>query len=271
MFLFVTGMSYKSGPFHHREHIASHLSKLMRRLKALSKLSVLREYIVLSTCNRIEVYGVAVERLDPEKLISRFLRDTDGPSFKDVEDSLYVYECGEAVSHLMKVTTGLDALVLGEAQIIGQVKEAFKLAQTCASAGPVLSRLFALALRWSRRARNESGLSRFAVSVAYAAVELARRIFSDISNIPVAVVGSGEMGVLVLEQLSRSGTGNVMVLNRTLSNAKALATKFKGEAFGLDSMVDCLSKVDICITSTGSVLTSIPILTRSPSLYPIIS
>jgi glutamyl-tRNA reductase len=252
MFLFVAGISYKSGPLEHREHVAEHLSKLLKRLAALKRLSILSESVVISTCNRTEIYGVSTEEISVERLVERFFLDTGGPSFDEAKSSLYVHTGDAAVWHLMNVATGLDALVMGEVQILGQVREAFKSAQKSFSAGPVLSRLFAVALRWSRRARNESGLCRFAVSVAYAAVELARRIFGDISSIPVAVIGSGEMGVLVLEQLTSSGTGNVMVLNRTLKNAENLAARFGGEAFGLDSLVDCLSKVDVCISSTAS-------------------
>lgn len=252
MFLFIAGISYKSGPLEHREHVAEHLVKLQKRLAALKRLSVIAEYVVLSTCNRIEIYGVSTEEISLERLVSRFFLDTGGPSYNEVQSSIYIHTGDAAVWHLMNVATGLDALVMGEVQILGQVREAFKAAQASLSAGPVLSRLFAQALRWSRRARSESGLCRFAVSVAYAAVELARRIFGDISCIPVAVVGSGEMGVLVLEQLTSSGTGNVMVLNRTLKNAETLAERFGGDAFGLDSLKDCLSKVDVCISSTAS-------------------
>ena len=137
MFLFVAGISFKSGPLEHREHVSEHLDFLLRRLRALVRLEILSETVVIGTCNRIEVYGVALETISPDRLISRFFVDTHGPPFDEVKGSIYVYEGNVAVEHLMKVASGLDALVLGESQVLGQVREAFKKAQRSKSAGPV--------------------------------------------------------------------------------------------------------------------------------------
>ena len=245
-------MSHKTAVLPVREHILQHVERLLSRLAALKRLEILDEYCLLHTCNRIEVYGVSSLTPDVERLLARFCIDTAGPSPEEVKDSSYVLEGRDAVRHLMEVATGLDSLILGERQILGQTKEAYKRGQQRDSVGTLLGRLFSASLRWARIARQKSALDRFAVDMAYSAVDLARRIFGSLDGLPVAIVGSGKMGRLALDYLDRAGAGRKLVVNRTLERAEDLAKRFGGEAATLEGLFEALAKADVIISSTGS-------------------
>ncbi len=252
MYLFVVGVNHKTASLDIREHVSRHLEKLQFRLRALKRLEVIEEWCLLSTCNRVELYGVALVKPDVERLLARFTVDTAGPSPDEMKSASYILSGSDTVFHLMKVATGLDSMVLGEGQIGGQARKAFKSGQEDGTVGPILGRLFSNAMRWAKKAREQSGLERFVVDVAYAAVQLARRIFGSLSGLPVAIVGSGEMGQLALTHLQKAGIGAVTVLNRTLENAESLAETVGGRALSLADLAQGLAQADVVISSTGA-------------------
>ena len=252
MHLFLVGVNHKTAPLQIREHVSRHLGTLRRRLKALSRMRAVDEWCILSTCNRVELYGISSVKPDLERLLARFTVDTGGPTPDEMKEASYCHFGEQAIAHLMEVAAGLDSMILGEGQIGGQTRSAFKQGQADRTLGPVLTRLFSNAIRWAKKAREQSGLSRFAVDVAYAAVELARRIFGTLSGLPVAIVGSGKMGQLALTHLQRAGTGQVTVLNRTLEKAQTLADTVGGQALSLSELSQGLQEADVVISSTGA-------------------
>ena len=260
MYLFFVGVNHKTAPLHIREHVSRNLNHLDRRLKALRRMGAIEEWCLLSTCNRVELYGVSSAKPDLERFLARFTVDTGGPSPQEMKEATHAHFGDEAVRHLMSVAAGLDSMILGEGQISGQTKKAFKKGQDEKTVGPILTRLFSHAIRWAKNAREQSGLSRFAVDVAYAAVELARRIFGTLSGLPIAIVGSGKMGQLALSHLQRAGTGQLIVLNRTLENAQQLADTVGGRALPLTDLVTGLLQADVVISSTGATE---PIITKA--------
>ena len=260
MHLFLVGVNHKTAPLHIREHVSRHLVTLQRRLTALRRMKAVDEWCILSTCNRVELYGVSSVKPDLERLLARFTVDTEGPSPDEMKSASYCHFGEQAITHLMEVVAGLDSMVLGEGQIGGQTRSAFKKGQADKTIGPVLTRLFSNAIRWAKKAREQSGLSRFAVDVAYAAVELARRIFGTLAGLPVAIVGSGKMGQLALSHLQKAGTGQVTVLNRTLENAQSLADTVGGRARSLSELDKGLQEADVVISSTGACE---PIMTKN--------
>jgi glutamyl-tRNA reductase len=243
--LSVVGLSHQSAPVELRERVAFADEELPGLLRALG------HGVVLSTCNRTEIYRWADRESDPEPA-ERFLAQRLGVPDPDLSTHLYRLRDRAAVRHLFAVAAGLDSLVLGEAQILGQVRTALEAAEAAGTAGPVLSRIFQGALRAGRRARAQTFIGRHATSVSYAAVELARAHLGDLAECQALVVGAGEMGELTARTLARYGVGVVAVANRTFENAWALVGRVGGRAIGFEDLPAALREADIVITSTNA-------------------
>ena len=257
--LFVAGLNHKTASVDVRESLAVKEDKLRDVLRDVQLLGVATELVILSTCNRVEVYGVAdapgLARAAAFRELARF-RGVDAAA---VEPVLYTHVDGDAVRHAFRVAASLDSMMLGEPQILGQVKGAFALAQTEQTVGPALHALFSQAFAVAKRVRTETEIARHAVSVSFAAVELAKKIFEGLEGRAVLLVGAGEMSELAARHLIDQGAFPLYVANRTGARAQELARALAGTAVPFDELATALAAVDIVITSTGAPE---PVITR---------
>jgi len=260
MGLFVTGLSHGNAPVAVREQLALEEDKLREFLHDLHAADMLREVIVLSTCNRVEVYGVADAPGEAAAFAFRALCRHRGVEFAAVEPLLYTHLDADAVRHAFRVATSLDSMIVGEPQILRQVKDAFALAQACETVGPQLHLLFSQAFNVAKRVRTETEIARHAVSVSFAAVELAKKIFEGLSGRAVLLVGAGKMSELAAKRLAEQGASPIYVANRTWSRARDMARALSGIAVPWDELTTALARVDIVVTSTGA---SEPVVTRA--------
>jgi glutamyl-tRNA reductase len=250
--LFVAGLSHRTAPIAVREQLAVEEDKLREILLDIHASGILSEVVILSTCNRVEVYGVADAPGEARALAFRRLGQYRGVALAAVEPMLYTRTGPEAIRHAFRVAASLDSMVLGEPQILGQAKDAVALAQSCQTMGPLLDRLFRQAFQVAKRVRTETGLGRHAVSVSFAAVELARKIFGGLDGKAVLLIGAGKMGELAARHLADQGTFPIFVANRTWSAAQELARALAATAVPFEEWPEALALVDIVITSTGA-------------------
>ena len=208
------------------------------------------EMVLLSTCNRVEVHAVSA-RIDFQPL-EEFLADTKGVLLEELSRHLYQLADQQAVNHLFRVSAGLDSLVIGEPQILGQVMSAFELARSQNTAGPVLSRLFQAALYTGKRARTETSIGSNPASISSVAVHLAGQVVQSLPEAQVVMVGAGEMAELAVEALRKRGVSRLLVVNRTLERARLLAGRWGGEASTFEQLPEALCRADILIASTGA-------------------
>jgi glutamyl-tRNA reductase len=256
---FATGLSHHTAPLEIREALALDEDALREVLRDLLASEVLSEAVILATCNRVELYGVATVPGEARTAAFRSLcryRGVDADSLKAV---LYTHLEGDAVRHAFRVAASLDSMVLGEPQILGQVKDAFALAQSCHTVGPTLHTLFTQAFAVAKRVRTETEIGRHAVSVSYAAVELARKIFDGLQGRAVLLLGAGQMGELAARHLVEQGAFPIYVVNRTWARAQDLARSLAGTAVPFDDLGSAIASVDIVIASTGAPA---PLVTR---------
>ncbi|CAK8725750.1 glutamyl-tRNA reductase [Candidatus Electrothrix aarhusensis] len=244
------GVNHKKTPLKIREKMAL-TGGYVEPLEKLRELDGLKEYYLLSTCNRVEVLFVCQ---DPERMRREVLDllFAGKVSREEVAGCFYVYENEEAIRHLFMVSSSLDSMIVGESQILGQLKEAFRHAAEQKTAGLIINKLLHKSFSVAKRVRTETRIGANAVSISYAAVELGRKIFGDLRGKRVMLVGAGEMAELAAEHLVGQGIQEVVVANRTLERAMKLAARFKGRAIGLDEVVEQLLDVDILISSTGA-------------------
>uniref|UniRef100_UPI004057C9A0 glutamyl-tRNA reductase n=1 Tax=Candidatus Electronema sp. TaxID=2698783 RepID=UPI004057C9A0 len=247
--LVLLGVNHKKTPLEIREKLA--LGGYEEPLNRLRSLRGLKEYHLLSTCNRVEVLFVCKE---PEQMRAAVLDllFAGRVSQEQLESCVYIYKDGEAVRHLFTVAASLDSMIVGEAQILGQLKEAYRHASEQKTTGMIINKLLHKAFSAAKRVRTETRIGASAVSISYAAVELGRKIFGDLSGKRAMLVGAGEMAELAAEHLVGQGIADVVVVNRTLERAVNLAARFKGHAAGLDELVEQLAETDILISSTGA-------------------
>jgi glutamyl-tRNA reductase len=248
MKLFVAGLSYKTAPVELREKLAVHASRLRChgcRLKLGGNLS---EVVLISTCNRVEIYGVTPKVNGNVHRLFQHL----SAGLVDFSSHLYVKEGPEAVRHLFSVASGLDSMVIGETEITGQVKHAYQAAQDAKLTGRVLNRVFQTALQTAKEIRTHTAIGRGATSVGSVAVELAERIFDrKLSEKTVMIIGAGKMGEACVRHLSKKGARSVLVSNRSFERAQALATEFGGRAIRFDDCLAAMTEADIVVSSTG--------------------
>jgi glutamyl-tRNA reductase len=250
--LFVAGLSHRTAPVELREQLALEEDKIREILADLAGRGVLDEVMILSTCNRVEVYGVAAVPGEARSAAFGRLGTHRGLAWRDLEPLLYTVTGDDAALHAFRVAASLDSMVLGEPQILGQVKDAFALAQSAGAAGPVLHALMSQAFSAAKRVRSETEVGRLAVSISYAAVELARKIFEGLAGKAVLLVGAGEMSELAARHLVDQGALPLYVTNRTWSRAQELARGLGGIPIPFDQMPATLGMVDIVITSTAA-------------------
>jgi glutamyl-tRNA reductase len=250
--LFVAGLSHRTAPVDVREQLALEEDKLREILRELAEAGAFNEVVVLSTCNRVEVYGVADVPGEARAQAFRRLCRQRGVDTAAIEPMLYTYADAEAVRHVFRVASSLDSMLVGEPQIGGQVKDAFALAQTCTTVGPTLHRVFSQAFSVAKRVRTDTEIGRHAVSVSFAAVELARKIFAKLDGKAVLLVGAGKMGGLAARHLVEQGAFPIYVVNRTWARAQEMARALSGTALPFAELPTAMRGVDIVITSTGS-------------------
>jgi glutamyl-tRNA reductase len=259
MALFAAGVSHKNAPVALREQLAVDDDKLRELLRDALAAGVLREAVMLSTCNRVEVYGVAEAPGAARTAVFGTLCRQRGVPPAIVESLLYMHEEDDAIRHAFRVAASLDSMMIGEPQILGQVKDAFALAQSCEAVGPALHTLFTHAFAVAKRVRTETEIARHAVSVSFAAVELAKKIFAGLGGRAVLLLGAGKMGELAAKHLVEQGAFPIYVVNRTWSRAQDMARALSGTAVPFDELAAALAAVDIVVTSTGAPT---PIVTR---------
>ena len=256
MKLRLVGWSFHGTPVELRDRLSlGETAQLELADRLWNRLGV-RELVILSTCNRFEVYCAGCE--ESSGTILKSLVEDFGEA--QLESTAYHLEDIEVVRHLFRVTSSLDSMVLGEPQIFGQVKDAYRFYADAGWTGKRLNPIFTKAFRAAKRVRSETGIACNAVSISYAAIQLARQIFEDLSGLSVMVVGAGEMAELALKYLVRNGLRRLMVVNRTFANAVRLAERYGGAAIQFPELESYLPDADIVITSTGATT---PIITAS--------
>lgn len=252
MSILVVGLSHQTAPVDVRDRVAVPSSEAAMALEALFELPAIDEGALISTCNRTEAYAVTRDPDSTRTDVIRLLCDRSGMTADELEGHLFVHRDAEAVRHLFSVASGLHSMIVGEPQIAGQVKDAGRLALESGCSSRILNRLFRSAVEASKRARTETEIAAGAVSVSFAAVELARKIFGDLSNKTALVLGAGEMSELTARHLVENGVTDLLVASRTMSRAQDLADAVNGEALGWDDAIENLHRADIVISSTSA-------------------
>lgn len=260
MYILQVGFNYRTTPIDIREQFAFAEADLASATVELNKRKSILENVIVSTCNRTEIYAVVDQLHTGRYYIKQFLSDWFSVPMDEFEMYLEMNENDAAVEHLFRLTVGLQSMVLGETQILGQVRDAFLLAQQCNTTGTIFNELFKRAVTFAKRSHKETAIGEHAVSVSYAAVELAKKIFGTISNKHVVIFGAGEMGELAAKNLYGAGVEKITVVNRTLERAEQLAKQFRGEAKSQAELASVLEEADILISSTGA---SAPVLNRT--------
>jgi glutamyl-tRNA reductase len=251
MNLLSIGISHHTASVDIRERMwfsTDEIREVVRRLKE----TFFSECVLVSTCNRTELYGMTRDQAPDEATVRKFLIDFKNASDTVREEHFVSNAAGDAISHLFRVAAGIDSLVIGDIQILNQVKEAFTLSREADALGPVMNRLMQSALHVGKRTRTETTICEGAVSVSYAAVELASKIFEDLSKKTALLIGAGETGELTLKHLVSKGVGQVRIANRTRGKAEALVAEFGGTVVDYEQMVDALRSADIVITSVNA-------------------
>lgn len=252
MHIVVIGLNYQTAPVEIRERLTFNESELGEAIKKLQTKKSILENCILSTCNRTEIYAVVDQLHTGRYYIKEFLSEWFEIQYEEFSPFLYYYEEDGAIEHLFKVACGLNSMVLGETQILGQVRAAFLLAQEQETTGTLFNHLFKQALTLAKRGHSETEIGTNAVSVSYAAVELAKKIFGTLDSKHVLIVGAGKMGELAAHNLHGYGVRKVTVINRTFKKAVDLAARFDGQAKTMDQLQDLLAEADILISSTGA-------------------
>lgn len=253
MELFVLGLSHKTAPIDVRERLAVPERELPRALEALGEVAELAERMFFTTCNRAEVYGVAEGPLaEAVKATRESLERYRHLDRSALAGALYTYDGAHAVRHVFRVASSLDSMVMGEPQILGQVKDAYRQCVASKASGVILNRLLHQAFRVAKRVRTETAIAQNAVSVSFAAVELAKKILGHLQGRTILLIGAGEMSELAARHLIRHGAERIIVANRTYARAVRLAEEFHGFPVDFEHLEEKLQEVDIVISSTGA-------------------
>ncbi len=248
----VLGLSHKTAPVEVREKLSFPEAEQGSALKDLLSSDCLSEAVIVSTCNRTEIYFVCTSEEKGKEEVIKFLAANRGLDVKSFQPYLYFFSERAAVHHLLRVVSSLDSMVVGEAQILGQIKDAYELALDSGATRTIFNRLFRQALEVGKLVRTETSIGEAAVSISYAAVQLAKNVFEDLSGRKAMIIGAGEMGELTVVHLLDCGVKSIYVVNRTYERAVELAKKFGGQPFSFDQLRDCLTEADIVISSTGA-------------------
>jgi len=248
--LLTTGISHHTAPLEIREKIAIARIDNVDRVKELCTLNDVEEAVIVSTCNRTEIYSIGPK--PSREQVRQWLQDEGNLTTAEMDEHCYVREREQSVRHLFRVAGGLESLVLGESQILGQLKESWQLAREAGGVGKVMDRLFQHAFATGKRVRSKTGIGEHPVSVAYTTVLLAKQIFGDLASKTVILVGAGEMIELCGRHLHDKGVSSLIIANRSIDRAAELADQFGAHAVSLTDLPDMLHKADILISSTAS-------------------
>ncbi len=248
MQLALVGLSHKTAPVEIRERLAFSATDIQDALRSLVQYDGISEAMILSTCNRVEVVAEAPD----DELVREFLCSYHRIPCDSIASHLYTLRDNDAIRHIFRVASSLDSMVVGEPQILGQVKEAFRVASDAGTVGSHLGSLMERALTVAKKIRTDTGIAESAVSISYAAVELARKIFGDLSGKSVMIIGASKMGELAAKHLKRAGVSTVLVTNRTFERAARMARVFEGAAIPFEHLNDHIDRADIVISSTGA-------------------
>lgn len=246
------GLSHKTAPVEIREKVAFPANEMAVPLQHMLSLPSISEAVIVSTCNRVELYAVSRQAEAAIVELKDFLARFHNIPQDKLNEHLYDYEGATAIQHVLRVAASLDSMVIGEPQILGQIKTAYGYACEYKTAGAILNRFLHKAFSVAKRVRNETAIASSAVSVSFAAVELARKIFDSLDNKTVMLIGAGEMCELAAKHFVNNGVSKVLVTNRTFSRAEKLAAEFEGTAVNFDNFQEQLHRADIVLSSTGA-------------------
>jgi glutamyl-tRNA reductase len=252
MKIFVVGLNHNTADVEVREKVAFNGSRLEEGLRRFMELPEVEEAVILSTCNRVELYANVKDTIKASESIKAFLSDFHDINRSLLDKSLYLYDDINAIRHIFRVASSLDSMVVGEPQILGQLKEAFEFALDKKTTGILLNRLMKKAISVAKRVRRETRIAENAVSISFAAVELAKKIFTDLSEKAFMLLGAGEMAELAARHLMSNGVKEVIVANRSYGRACELAKEFNGKPVKLDDFLREMVHSDIVICSTGA-------------------
>ncbi|WP_148359665.1 glutamyl-tRNA reductase [Peribacillus simplex] len=252
MHILAVGVNYRTAPVEFREKLTFQAAGLVQAMTTLQNQKNVLENVIVSTCNRTEIYAVVDQLHTGRYYIKKFLADWFQLEIEELSPYLSIVEQDGAIEHLFRVTCGLDSMVVGETQILGQMRDGFLEAQEVKATGTIFNKLFKQVITLAKRAHSETTIGESAMSVSYAAVELGKKIFGDLTDCRVLILGAGKMGELALQNLYGSGARKVTVMNRTLTKAETMAEKYMGHAKPLSELQSALLEADILISSTGA-------------------
>ncbi len=252
MHLTLVGLSHKTAPVEIREKLTFPENDQEDALARLTDSEAVSEAVIISTCNRTEIYAVTQSGFDGPQAIIDFVCDYHDLDRHELVRYLYISEGEAVVRHLFRVVASLDSMVLGEAQILGQVKGAYDCAFSAQGTGRIFNKLFRQSFEVGKRVRNETGIGENAVSISYAAVELAKRVFENLCGRTVLILGAGKMSELTAKNLVGAGVTRTLVANRTFARAEELADRFDGEAIPYEALFERMREADIVISSTAA-------------------
>ncbi|MBI5098290.1 MAG: glutamyl-tRNA reductase [Nitrospirae bacterium] len=252
MNILIVGLNHKTAPIEVREKIAFDGPKLEEAINILKKSNAVKENIILSTCNRVEIYAGVSDMDSGIESIKDFISEFHKVSRDLLDKSLYLHKGTEAIRHMYRVASSLDSMVVGEPQILGQLKDAYDTALKNKTTGVLLNKLMRKSVSVAKRIRTETRIAASAVSISFAAVELAKKIFEDLSTKAFMLIGAGEMAELAARHLINSGVQDVFITNRTMARAEELALEFHGKVITFENFVQELLHTDIVICSTGA-------------------
>ena len=256
MTLITLGLNHKTTPVEMRERLAFTPENLSSAMKSLSELSCISEAAILSTCNRTELYCASKtdSNSNNDRELVEWFSQFHGFSPEDINEHLYLHHDTNSIRHALSVASGLDSMVLGEPQILGQMKQAYALANKQGTIGTMLGKLFQHAFSVAKQVRTDTEIGSSPVSIAFAAVNLSKQIFGDLNGLTALMIGAGETVELAAQHLHSKGIEHIIIANRTIERAQGLAEKFNGEAIALPQIPEYLPKADIVISSTASPL-----------------
>lgn len=252
MFIVVVGLNHKTAPVEVREGLAFSARNIGDALTNLKAREEIHGCAILSTCNRTEIYAAVTDVDTGLAGIHRFIEEYTNTPISETKHYLYTPTCENAVRHLFRVSSGLDSMVLGETQILGQVKEAYQLASEHQASNGVLNTLFQQAISAGKRVRTETDIDKNAVSISYAAVEMVRQLYGTLEGSSILIIGAGEMSELTAKHLVANGVSSVLVSNRSFDRAQVLAEEFGGKAVKFDHLFEYMKSADIVISCTAS-------------------
>lgn len=251
MALIAIGLNHRTAPVHVRERLSVAEARLPELIASLTSMDGVDGSAIVSTCNRVELFLSAGDE-DVIASVVNWLAERADAERAELEKHLYILRHGDVVKHLFRVASGLDSMILGEPQIHGQVRAAFMASQSCGALDPLLTQLFEQTMRVAKRVRTDTGIGEHAVSVPYAAIELAKKIFGELKGLQALLLGAGEIGELTAEHLNGSGVKQIFVANRAFERGVQLAERFGGEAIQFGAIEPFLATCDIVIASTSA-------------------